>query len=75
MVVQRFSLRHGSGGEGRYRGGDGVVRELLFRKPLVLSILTERRVFPPYGLRGEYRLPGSSYIYRCYNDMLHLIVA
>lgn len=37
------------------RGGDGVVRELLFRRPLTLSILTERRVFAPYGLEGQLR--------------------
>ncbi|KAI0219976.1 5-oxoprolinase [Lamellibrachia satsuma] len=52
VIVQRFSLRPGSGGKGRYCGGDGVVREILFRKPLVLCILTERRVFQPYGLKG-----------------------
>lgn len=37
------------------RGGDGVVRELLFRRPLTLSILTERRVFAPYGLEGQLK--------------------
>ncbi|XP_043192342.1 5-oxoprolinase-like [Amphibalanus amphitrite] len=52
VVVQKFSLNPGTGGNGRHRGGDGVVRELLFRKPLTLSILTERRVFQPYGLKG-----------------------
>ncbi|XP_037068536.1 5-oxoprolinase-like [Pollicipes pollicipes] len=52
VVVQRFSLNPGTGGAGRHRGGDGVVRELLFRKPLTLSILTERRVFQPYSLDG-----------------------
>lgn len=47
-----FTLRPHSGGDGKYRGGDGVVRELRFRRPLTLSILTERRVFAPYGLAG-----------------------
>ena len=37
-----------------YCGGEGVVRETLFRKPLTLSVLTERRVFNPYGLNGVY---------------------
>ncbi|KAI6075518.1 5-oxoprolinase [Aix galericulata] len=48
----RFELRRGSGGAGRYRGGDGVCRELLFRQDMVLSVLSERRAIQPYGLRG-----------------------
>uniref|UniRef100_A0A5S6QWQ4 5-oxoprolinase n=1 Tax=Trichuris muris TaxID=70415 RepID=A0A5S6QWQ4_TRIMR len=56
VVVPRFSLRHDSGGNGIHKGGDGIVREMLFRRPLTLSVLTERRVFAPYGLNGG--LPG-----------------
>jgi 5-oxoprolinase (ATP-hydrolysing) len=52
VVLQCFGLDHSSGGKGRWHGGDGVVRELLFRKPLTLSILSERRVHRPYGLHG-----------------------
>ncbi|XP_076333273.1 5-oxoprolinase [Tachypleus tridentatus] len=52
VIVQKFQLNPGSGGAGQYHGGDGVVRELLFRKHLTLSVLTERRVFSPYGLFG-----------------------
>ncbi|KAG0427316.1 hypothetical protein HPB47_025621, partial [Ixodes persulcatus] len=57
VVLEQFQLKPGTGGAGLYRGGDGVVRQLLFRRPLQLSLLTERRVFAPYGLRGG--LPGS----------------
>ena len=53
MVLKCFHLNPGTGGLGAHNGGDGVVREFLFRKPLTLSILTERRVFAPYGLRGN----------------------
>ena len=35
-----------------YKGGDGVIRELEFTRPLVVSILSERRSFQPYGLEG-----------------------
>ena len=42
-----------SGGEGMFKGGDGVVREMLFRKKQTLSVLTERRVLQPYGLKGK----------------------
>jgi len=52
VILQRFSLNRGSAGEGRYSGGDGVIRELLFRKSLTLSVLSERRVHQPYGLHG-----------------------
>ena len=52
VVIKQFGLRPGTGGRGKYRGGDGVIRELLFRKALTLSVLTERRVHQPYGLKG-----------------------
>lgn len=52
VILNRFTLNKNTGGSGKFRGGDGVVRELLFRRPLTLSILTERRVFAPYGLEG-----------------------
>ncbi len=51
--VLEFSIRRGSGGAGRHRGGDGVVRRLQFLRPLDVSLLTQRRgAFPPYGLAG-----------------------
>nr|XP_058899190.1 5-oxoprolinase isoform X3 [Kogia breviceps] len=52
VILRRFELRRGSGGRGRFRGGDGVIRELLFREEALLSVLTERRTFQPYGLMG-----------------------
>lgn len=42
----------GSGGEGESRGGDGVVRELEFLRPLTVSILSERRAVAPFGILG-----------------------
>lgn len=52
VVLHQFRLRPGTGGAGRYRGGDGVVRELEFLRPLTASILSERRVLRPFGLLG-----------------------
>lgn len=52
VVLKSFFINSGSGGKGLFPGGDGVIRELLFRKNMVLSILTERRVFSPYGMAG-----------------------
>ena len=50
--VERFGLRSGSGGSGRWTGGDGVIRELCFLRPLSLSVLGQHRVVPPYGRKG-----------------------
>ena len=52
VLVEEFALRTGSGGEGRWRGGEGVVRRLRFRQPLTLSLLANRRLVPPFGLAG-----------------------
>jgi len=52
LLLHRFSIRSGSGGNGRFRGGDGLVREIEFLKPTDVAILSERRVIPPYGLEG-----------------------
>ncbi|KAH6697217.1 hydantoinase B/oxoprolinase [Plectosphaerella plurivora] len=52
VLLREFSLRKGSGGRGRHRGGDGVVRDIEFRIPVQVSILSERRVYRPYGLEG-----------------------
>jgi 5-oxoprolinase (ATP-hydrolysing) len=52
VLVREFALRRGSGGNGKYQGGDGLIRELEFLEPLQVSILSERRVFAPYGLNG-----------------------
>lgn len=52
VILARFELRPGSGGDGQHRGGDGVIRELEFRRPVKCSVLSERRVYQPYGLHG-----------------------
>lgn len=52
VLLHRFGLRENSGGAGIHKGGDGLVREIEFRRPVVVSILSERRVHPPRGLKG-----------------------
>ena len=47
-----FALRHDSGGAGRYRGGDGLVRRYVFTAPVTVSLLSERRSTAPFGLAG-----------------------
>ena len=59
LRVERYELRLGSGGAGRQRGGDGVVRELRVLEPCRLSLLTQRRALAPRGAHGgEDGLPG-----------------
>ncbi|TAM84120.1 MAG: hydantoinase B/oxoprolinase family protein [Acidobacteria bacterium] len=50
--VRRTSLRRGSGGHGKFQGGDGIIREIEFLAEARCSILSDRRRFPPYGLAG-----------------------
>ncbi len=52
LKIRRYGLRKGSGGRGRRSGGEGIVREYEFLVPAALTIMSERRVFAPYGLRG-----------------------
>ena len=52
VILREFSLRANSHGRGQHRGGDGVVRDIEFRIPVQVSILSERRVYHPYGLEG-----------------------
>ncbi len=50
--IEKYGLRPASGGEGRWRGGNGIVREIRFLAPTQLTVLSERRRSLPYGLRG-----------------------
>jgi 5-oxoprolinase (ATP-hydrolysing) len=52
VLVERFAIRSGSGGAGKWRGGDGVVRRIRFLQPMTASILSNRRRVPPFGLQG-----------------------
>jgi N-methylhydantoinase B len=52
LRVLEYRLRSGSGGYGRYRGGDGLVRAIQFLSPVTATIMSERREIPPYGLSG-----------------------
>lgn len=52
VILREFSIREGSGGDGMHKGGDGVIRDIEFRIPVQVSILSERRVYRPYGMAG-----------------------
>jgi 5-oxoprolinase (ATP-hydrolysing) len=50
--VEEFSIRQNSGGTGKFRGGDGVVRKIRFLEPMTATIVASRRTIPPFGLAG-----------------------
>ncbi|MEG3640050.1 hydantoinase B/oxoprolinase family protein [Magnetococcus sp. PR-3] len=52
VQVLGFQWRHGSGGQGAYCGGDGVIRGFRFLEPVTLSLVSERRLCAPFGLQG-----------------------
>lgn len=63
--VLEYSIRDGSGGRGRFRGGDGVRRKFLFLETASVSLLADRRRRGPYGLAGgEPGKPGEDFLIR-----------
>lgn len=86
--VEGYRVRRGSGGAGLHRGGDGVVRELRFLAPAEVTILSDRRIYGPWGLKGgdagkpgrntlvrgkrEIRLPGKARLDAKPGDLLRI---
>jgi N-methylhydantoinase B len=52
LRIERYQLRSGSGGHGRHPGGAGLIRAITFLTPVQITITSERRERPPYGLQG-----------------------
>ena len=50
--VKRYAIRRGSGGAGKFRGGDGIIREIELLVPMQVGMLSDRRELGPYGLAG-----------------------
>jgi N-methylhydantoinase B len=65
LRVRRYSLRPGSGGEGKFRGGDGIVREIEVLTDCEVTMLADRRSRGPWGLAGGADgAPGRTFITR-----------
>jgi 5-oxoprolinase (ATP-hydrolysing) len=63
--LDSFAVRRGSGGDGQWQGGDGVVRRLCFLEPMTVSLLANRRRVVPFGLAGGTAAsPGQTFIIR-----------
>ncbi len=64
LRVEAYQLRRGSGGAGRFPGGDGLERRLRFRAAASVTLLTERRIGRPWGLAGgEPGAPGENLLH------------
>ncbi len=62
VVLEDFHIRRGTGGAGKFKGGDGVHRQIRFLKPMDVSFLCGHRVVPPKGLNGgEDGMVGANY--------------
>jgi 5-oxoprolinase (ATP-hydrolysing) len=65
VLLESFEIRRGSGGRGRWRGGDGGVRRVRFLEPMTAAILSGHRLVRPHGMAGgEPGLPGRNYVVR-----------
>ena len=65
VLLEAFAIRRGSGGGGRWRGGDGAVRRIRFLAPMTAVILASRRAVAPFGLAGgSDGAPGRQWIER-----------
>mmetsp|Transcript_7849 Transcript_7849/g.23615 ORF Transcript_7849/g.23615 Transcript_7849/m.23615 type:complete len:1334 (-) Transcript_7849:407-4408(-) len=73
VVLRSFKLRPGTGGSGRWRGGDGVIREIEALRPIDVGILSERRAVRPFGLRGGGSgAPGTNLVLRTNGRVINI---
>jgi N-methylhydantoinase B len=73
LRMKRYALRRGSGGPGQHNGGDGLVRDVEFLSPVRVTILSERRKFPPRGFHGGHHgQPGENVLLRGGYEEVHL---
>jgi 5-oxoprolinase (ATP-hydrolysing) len=65
VILESFAIRQHSGGQGKYHGGNGVIRRLRFLEKMTAGILANHRIIPPFGLcGGEAGIVGKNYVER-----------
>ena len=73
IKVTCYSIRRGSGGRGRHNGGEGLIREIEALTEMEVTVLSERRKIPPYGLTGgEPGAPGKNLILRAKGGVVEM---
>jgi 5-oxoprolinase (ATP-hydrolysing) len=71
--LESYEIRHGSGGAGRWHGGNGGVRKIRFLEPMTAAILSNNRVFAPFGMAGGQPAErGANYVIRADGHVEHL---
>jgi 5-oxoprolinase (ATP-hydrolysing) len=71
--LRRFEIRKNSGGNGHFKGGDGIVREIVFEENVEVSILTQHRNVAPYGMNeGEGGAKGEQFVIKSTGEIIHL---
>ena len=65
VLLEDFAIRANSGGDGKHKGGNGVIRRIKFLEPMTAAILSSSRVIPPFGLHGGASgMVGRNYVIR-----------
>ncbi len=65
VIMRSYAINRNTGGKGRFNGGDGIIRRVEARVPLKFSIISERRVFQPYGMEGgEGGKVGKNFVFK-----------
>ncbi|MFP6716277.1 MAG: hydantoinase B/oxoprolinase family protein, partial [Alphaproteobacteria bacterium] len=73
VVLESFSIRHGSGGAGKHRGGHGIIRRVRFEEAMTAAVVSGHRRVPPFGVAGgEPGKCGRNYVERADNTVTEL---
>lgn len=73
VLLTRFEIRKNSGGKGKWRGGDGVIREVQFNEPMEVNLLTQHRKEAPYGMtRGKAGKCGEQFLVHSTGEKIRL---
>ncbi|HMR55741.1 MAG TPA: hydantoinase B/oxoprolinase family protein [Cyclobacteriaceae bacterium] len=73
VLLRRFEIRKNSGGKGKWKGGDGVIREVRFNEKMEVNLLTQHRKETPYGMAGGHSgLCGQQYLIRNNGEKIQL---
>lgn len=73
VLLRRFEIRKNSGGKGKWRGGNGVIREVQFNEKMEVNLLTQHRKETPYGMAGGHSgMCGKQYLIRNNGEKIQL---
>lgn len=73
VLLREFSIRHGSGGQGKYHGGDGAVRKIEFLEAMQATIVSSHRTIAPFGYAGgDSAAKGKNYVIRANGEKVQL---